>query len=86
MNTKFDTYTAPVYWASYLVNGDDSGIDAEEKAHADHWLKSNSVSAVCIEDDSERFTWHYSLYDTLAKVSGGEVCDYICEQLGAQDQ
>ena len=29
MNTK--TFTLPEYWASYLINGDHSGLDEKEK-------------------------------------------------------
>lgn len=40
------TATAPSYWASYLVNGDDSGMDDNETAQADafaKWLGGNIV-------------------------------------------
>lgn len=46
---KFEVYTgtAPSHWATYLVNGDDSGLDEEEKVAADRfrfWLGGNIVS------------------------------------------
>lgn len=45
------TYTAPSSWASYLINGDSSGIDATEKAMCDAWLKRiNGGDAVDCED------------------------------------
>ncbi len=75
-----------IYWASYFINGDDSGLDSEEKIHADYWLEVNNVRPVSDVEDSTRFTWKYQLYDTLAQVSGGEVCDYICEELGHDDE
>ncbi len=78
---QFEKYTAPVYWASYFINGDDSGLEPEEKAHADAWLERENVAPVSMEEGSERFTWHYQLYDRLAQVSGGEVADYICQVL-----
>jgi hypothetical protein len=31
-------YTAPSAWASYFINGDDSGLEPEEKTQADKWL------------------------------------------------
>lgn len=34
------SYTAPSSWASYLINGDDSGLDPHEKATADEWIDS----------------------------------------------
>lgn len=32
------TFTLPVYWASYLVNGDASGLSDEDQAACDAWL------------------------------------------------
>ena len=40
------TATAPEHWASYLVNGDDSGLSPEDKAQADKfaaWLGGGIV-------------------------------------------
>lgn len=34
------TYTAPSCWASYLINGDASGLDDEDIAKCDAWLES----------------------------------------------
>lgn len=31
------TFTAPEYWASYLINGDFSGLSDDEKAACDRW-------------------------------------------------
>lgn len=82
---KTSILTGPVYWASYFVNGDDSGLTAEEKQQADSWLDRNKVASVVdVARDSDgeaqeaRFTWHYQLYNPLADCSGGEVVDYIC--------
>ncbi len=83
---KFHTVTGPVYWASYFVNNDASGLEPQEKARADAWLERNkvvNVVDVARDEDGEgkeaRFTWSYQLYDPLADCSGGEVVDYICE-------
>jgi len=35
--------TAPSYWASYLINGDASGIEPEEKVACDMWLESEGL-------------------------------------------
>lgn len=82
------TATAPSYWASYLVNGDASGLDPAEKVHAEHWLALRApwrVVDVARDDDGEaieaRFTWHYGLYDTLADCSGGDVLDYVMHKV-----
>jgi hypothetical protein len=33
-------FTGAAYWASYLVNGDSSGLSEREKHAADKWLES----------------------------------------------
>jgi hypothetical protein len=76
---NFETVTAPAYWASYLVNGDASGITPEEKAHADAWREREGVLNVVSCEEESRFTRHYQLYDPLADCTGGDVLDYTCE-------
>ena len=79
MSIKVETFTGVAYWASYLVNGDASGMDDSEIALADKWQESIApYYVVSIEDDSERFTWHGELYG--ADCSGVTVCDYICHK------
>jgi len=77
--------TGPAYWASYLVNGDDSGLEPEEKAAADAWqakIAPYYVVDVARHEDGEgedpRFTWSYDLHGGTA--SGGDVIDYICHK------
>ena len=79
---EHDTVTGPVYWASYLVNGDARGLEAEEKALADKWLAGLDGWAVVDvarnprgEGLEPRFTWHYALYG--GQCAGGEVIDYV---------
>lgn len=84
MTIQVTTATAPSYWASYLVNGDHSGLSHDEKMHADMWLYRNRpwyVVDVVRDDNGEayedRFTWSYDLYDLMATVRGGSVIDYV---------
>ena len=35
-----DSIDAPAYWASYLINGDASGMEDAEQAECDHWFAS----------------------------------------------
>jgi hypothetical protein len=35
--------TAPSAWASYLINGDDSGLEEGEKACADAWIATEGL-------------------------------------------
>lgn len=48
-------YTLPAYWASYLINGDDSGLDAAEKAVCDGWLSDSGLSRHRFMDCGEQF-------------------------------
>jgi hypothetical protein len=73
---KFSEVTAPVHWASALVNGDESGIEDD----ADYtsflaFLKAKKMSVVSVVDDSERFTWSGHLYHSSS--AGVTVCDYV---------
>jgi hypothetical protein len=79
-----DTITGPSYWASYLINGDDSGLSPEEKAQCDAWQKSiEPWYVVGMEDDTERFTWQYRLHG--GETAGGSVVDYIVHKDGSSD-
>jgi len=74
---KFDTVTLPVYWSSYLINGDASGLEPGEREHIDAYLEKEGVEYVLDCEEDSRFTWSYRLYGGQAE--GGEVCDYTVE-------
>ncbi len=81
---EVDEITGPSHWASYLVNGDDSGLEPEEKAAADAWQeKIKPWYVVSIADDPDtgesqegRYTNHYALHSGTS-FQGGNVVDYI---------
>ncbi len=76
MTIQSDIVTGPAYWASYLVNGDASGMSPAEKAAADAWHASLAPAyVVATSDDEPRFTWHFSLYGGTCR--GGDVLDYV---------
>jgi hypothetical protein len=55
------TATAPSYWASYITNGDASGIDGSEQAACDAWLARNNGRCIGPADydaESEFRAWH----------------------------
>jgi len=63
-------------WASYLINGDASGLSDEERARADAWCERELGPNAAIVDCGEPyFTWHYDLH-TGAPYRGGDVVDY----------
>ncbi len=87
---EVDTVTLPAVWASALVNGDWSGLDAADTAACEREierLKADGWSVVSTSDDAEpRFTKQYRLYNPGSDYTGGDVLDYVVhrsvEQLG----
>lgn len=64
------TYSMPVYWASYLINGDASGIDDDEIKQADAAIEDIGLGApVDVSDSDFR---HRGDYGSLA----GDYADY----------
>ena len=64
------------YWASYLINGDASGLEDYEQAECDAWLKRELERNEDIVDCGEPyFSWSYGFY-TGAPVRGGELVEY----------
>ncbi len=63
-------------WASYLINGDASGLSDEERNLADAWCERELGPNDCIVDCGEPyFTWSYRLH-TGCPYQGGDVVDY----------
>jgi hypothetical protein len=63
-------------WASYLINGDASGLTDEERQLADAWCERELGPNDAIVDCGEPyFTNHYHLY-TRAGYRWGDVVDY----------
>jgi hypothetical protein len=63
-------------WASYLINGDASGLTDEERKLADAWCDRELGHDDAIVDCGEPyFTKHYDLF-TGADYRGGDVVDY----------
>jgi hypothetical protein len=61
------------YWASYLINGDASGMSDEERRLADAWLAR--VGGEVVDCGEPFFTWSYGLH-TGADCAGGDVVEY----------
>jgi hypothetical protein len=45
-------YRLPDYLASYLINGDASGIEGAEQAEIDLFLKRENIAIIDIQEDS----------------------------------
>lgn len=68
------TITAPSHWASYLINGDASGIEPEDVAACDAWIAREGVGLPVSCDDAG-FRWRHDAY---AECPLGSDCqDYI---------
>jgi hypothetical protein len=68
MNTE--TYILPAYWASYLINGDASGLSDDEQAECDAWTDTN-LGGNCV-DVGEPYFAHRNDAGTLA----GDVAEF----------
>ncbi len=52
------TLKMPAYLASYLINGDSSGIEESERIEADEYLKANDLPGPCDCSDESEFCHH----------------------------
>lgn len=61
---NYDTYILPSYWASYIINGDASGLDNVELDIIKQWEKAAGVKLQsCLGcSDEEQFIRHHSVY------------------------
>jgi hypothetical protein len=60
---KVDTYSLPAYWASFLVNGDASGLDDVELGIIKKWMDVAGVKGACLScSDEPEFRRYHSAY------------------------
>lgn len=52
------TITAPSAWASYLINGDSSGLEDEDIKACDKWIEREGVGGPCSCEDAGFIKWH----------------------------
>lgn len=72
-------------WASYLINGDSSGLEQREIDLCDKWCEALApayvVSVADCEDTGEMeepwFTWSYGLHTADPECSGGNCLTYV---------
>jgi hypothetical protein len=67
----------PVYWASYLINGDASGLEPGEADHIERYLSKEGVRHVLDVSDEPHFTHYYAMYG--GRYDAGEVVEYTVE-------
>lgn len=56
--------TAPSHWASYLINGDASGLEDDEQAQCDAWIESVGLGAPVSCEDAG-FIHHHDAYNVM---------------------
>lgn len=67
------TYTLPAYWASYLINGDDSGMSEQDKRDCAAFLARKGLNRHHFVDSGEQ--WSQSHNDATAMY--GDVCEFV---------
>lgn len=72
MTLETTTFILPSYWASYLVNGDTSGLDDSEQADCDAFLKTVPEWRCC-SCEGESFFSHSNDAGTLP----GDCLEYV---------
>ena len=80
MKTQIETleYTLPAYWASYLINGDASGLKDGEQAAIDAFIsKESKPRPIYFVDVGES----YFARSNDANSLGGDVADYVAHIL-----
>jgi hypothetical protein len=83
---EVDHVTLPAYWASALVNGDDSGLDDDESDQMNmmvHQLAQDGWHVVDVARDESgegqepRFTNSYQVHNPHSQYRSGDVLDYV---------
>lgn len=65
-------FTLPAHWASYLINGDDSGLSPKETEQVNAFLESETVGLTCTGLDDQEYFSHGNDATNL----GGMVIDF----------
>lgn len=68
---KSEKYILPEYWASYLINGDFSGLADGKKEEIDKYL--SGIKGNCVDCSEE--SWYSRTND--ANNIGGNVLEYV---------
>ena len=74
MNATLETTTRtlPAYWASYLINGDASGLQDGEQEFIDAYLEREELPSPCDCSSESWFSWRNDSGNGL----GGDVLEF----------
>ena len=83
MGIEVSTATGSAYWASYLINGDATGIEDRDAALCDAWCKRLEPFYVVDvkrdrdgEAEEQYFSWSYGSI-TGDDCAGGDLIEYV---------
>ena len=75
MKRKPDKVIGAASWASYLINGDASGLDDSEVEYCKQWLFAAVGERDVVGCGEPYFSWYFRLH-TGMPFEGGDVCAY----------
>jgi len=70
------TLIAPAHWASYLINGDASGLDRAERWAVDAWLASEGLG-LPVSCEPAGFTAHHDATRFAPCAADCEAFDFL---------
>ena len=80
MSIQVDEVTLPAYWASALVNGDESGMNDEESAQLTAWYADNpTLRVVDVARDADGVAFDPRFAHDICDGSqlAGDILDYV---------
>lgn len=74
MKHKTLSYTLPACWASYLINGDDSGMSYPDKTQCATFLAREGLSLSGFVDCGESY---FAAHNDSGNMLAGDVCQFM---------
>ena len=68
-------FTAPASWGSFLINGDDSGMDDDQIRQAKHFLAKVGMGWP-VDASDEGFSWTNDAFGWLGLHMGADIAVY----------
>ena len=78
--TEFTEVRLPIYWASYIANGDESGLEDGEKELVDNTLKFLELNRSHCADVKEDISFELPP-SYLSDLLAGDYCTYVFYEL-----
>ena len=77
--TEFTEVRLPIYWASYLVNNDASGLEDGEEEQIQETLEYLNIDKWICVDVKDDISFEYPF---LPDLLGGDYCTYVFHNYG----